>query len=628
MTSREATTETRGAETRTIAGYRLLLRLGTGSFSEVWEGCHEVSNERAAIKVLHKTASPAARAQFVKETRTLARLWHEHIASAFAFGDDYIVSALIEGTDLEQRLQTPIEPRLAIRITVQVGSALDYAHSNDVVHRDVKPSNILVDTNDNAFLADFGLATLEGDEALRGAGTIEYMPPEQAAKAPPHPSMDQYALARTLLQMLTGRTLPPIGEDAFRDWPSALPNALRDVLARALAENPKERFSRVSDFVDALGAIDLSAYPAPTVIAEPLRRSEPFAWVTAASSVVDHSALIKEARFSLVDVVERSGIDAERTEAFRRVSGYENLGWSLFTRTDRLGTPTTPEALARARGLVVMLPGMMYSRRSWSHIARAVLRDRAQTAVLTAEFLGFQESRYQENPPGTAYRTPRQQMSGILAWLELLGVRPIPTTIVGHSILTVPLLSMTDDELGPTTNRLAVTPIVAFANRQWQFDTLGVSVLEKHAKLLEWAVRPIVSSKIQNAVEALDPRWQVDALANVKVYPFATLGAFARYWRKAPTVAGEDMRRCKWLCGTEDPTVPLDAVARAQRESGFDQANLHWSINRGHYPHLPRADEPEASVRNVDQIVRLIGALQRDVDDGSSAVTSGTEISS
>lgn len=617
-----------GAPPRTIAGYRLLLRLGAGSFSEVWEGRHEVSDERAAIKVLHKTASPVARTQFIEECRTVARLWHEHIVGTFAFGSDYIVSALIEGTDLEQRLQTPIEPRLALRITVQIGSALDYAHSNDVVHRDVKPSNILVDTNDNAFLADFGLATLEGDEALRGAGTVEYMPPEQAAKAPPHPSMDQYALARTLLQMLVGRALPPIGEDAFRDWPTDLPSTLRDVVARALSANPKERFPRVSDFVAAASAIDLSAYPAPTVIAEELRRSDAFGWAKASSSVVEHSAQIAEARFSLVDVVARAGLDVDDVRAFQRVSGYADLGWSLFTRTDRLGAPTLPEALARARGLVVMLPGMMYSRRSWSHIARAVVRDRAQTAVLTAEFLGFQESRYQETPPGNAYRTPKQQMSGILAWLELLGVRPIPTTIVGHSILTVPLLSMTDDELGPSTNRLAVTPIVAFANRAWQFDTFGVSLLEKHSKLLEWAVRPMVAAKIKKAVGALDPRWQVDALANVKVYPCPTLGAFAPHWRRARTVSGEDMRRCKWLCGTEDPTVPLDAVARAQRETGFDQANLHWSINRGHYPHLPRADEPEASVRNVDQIVRLIGALQRDVDDGSSSVTSGTEIAS
>jgi len=224
-----------------VGDYQLMRRLGSGAMGEVWLGCHTTTGTLAALKLLRQSLKSRERVAktFDRERRAIGRLGHPHIVALFDVGKDWLATAYVDGTDLARRLKTPIDPATAVHLTLQVASALAHAHAYGVVHRDVKPSNILLDTAGNAFLADFGLALLpEALDDEHRVGTPAYMAPEQAAGALAGPAADQYALGRTLLEMLVGGTLPLDGVEALAELPAELPAALRAVVARATAVAP------------------------------------------------------------------------------------------------------------------------------------------------------------------------------------------------------------------------------------------------------------------------------------------------------------------------------------------------------------------------------------------------------
>jgi serine/threonine-protein kinase len=612
---------------RTVAGYRLLWRLGAGGFGEVWQGQHEQSGELAAVKLI-VSENAAARAQFRNEARAIARLWHPHIVNLFDVGDDFLVTAFIDGDDLRKRLRTPLDPALAIRMTAQIASALDHAHRNGVVHCDVKPANILIDANDSAYLADFGVATfLEGPgEEIRG-GTPAYMPPEQRAGERPTPAADQYALARTLLHMLL-LEIPPDGEGALALLPSRCPEPLRQALRRALDPDPGARFASMAELGAALEGVDVAALGHRSVLAAVQRPTAPYRWAAAALGVTASSPQVQEADFTLSSAAARGLIAADELARYTARSGYRDQGWTVYVRADRLGSPDRPEALARAASLVVILPGLAYSRHSWQPVAQAICRDNAQTAVIAVDVHGFGDSAYAESPPASERLTARGMMEGVLAWLDVLGLRAIPTCLVAHSLSTLPLLSVTDDELGPLTNRLAICPLVPFANPVWRRICFGAPLLDRWPRLLKWAIWPVNLSRLRSAMSELDGATRDAAVRELDRYPERTLGRAGRHWPVARPVPGEAMRRAKWLSGTADEIVPRRYTEAAATALGFDRGNLHWSISNDHYPHLPKREHPEETSRNIDQIARMVKLLLRDVDrpaemPASSGATEG-----
>ena len=182
-------------------GYQLKWLVGVGAAGQVWRAEHRVSAGEAAVKILSITASAAVRKAFVEEARVIASLAHPHIVSLYTSGEDYLVTAFIDGANLARRLLTPLSPAAAVRITMEICSALEHAHSRGVVHRDVKPENIVLDQRGTAYLTDFGLAALQSEGAAAPGGTRAYMPPDFTPYAP-DPREDQFALGRTLVEML------------------------------------------------------------------------------------------------------------------------------------------------------------------------------------------------------------------------------------------------------------------------------------------------------------------------------------------------------------------------------------------------------------------------------------------
>lgn len=207
-----------------IRGYRIFRLLGEGGMGCVYLAEDEMLERRVAIKMVTsaRTEDAATRQRFLREARAMATVEHPHVVRVYAFGEAlgqaYFVMEYVEGETLGQRLQrsprTAIQP--ALRIAREAAQALAAAWKRGIVHRDVKPSNILLDADDTTKVADFGLARAVGlhDAGVTGAGavvgTAHYMSPEQALGKDVDFRSDVYSLGIVLYEMLAGRR--PFGE--------------------------------------------------------------------------------------------------------------------------------------------------------------------------------------------------------------------------------------------------------------------------------------------------------------------------------------------------------------------------------------------------------------------------------
>ncbi len=268
---------------RIVGRYRLVARLAQGGMAEVWEAVDEVLTRPVAVKILlpHLAADKAFVARFRREAVSAARLSDPHIVSVYdtcSEGDvEAIVMELVRGTTLRDLLddQGHLHPRRAVEIAVQVADALEHAHGNGLVHRDVKPGNILLSDDGRVLVADFGIAkAAEGGadltEAGQVVGTAKYLSPEQVEGTPLDARSDVYALGVVLYEMLCGRA-PFTGDNAtttavarlnsqplrLRQVKAGIPRALEEIVMRAMARRPGDRYASAAALRAALEQVDL-----------------------------------------------------------------------------------------------------------------------------------------------------------------------------------------------------------------------------------------------------------------------------------------------------------------------------------------------------------------------------------
>lgn len=263
---------------RQIDEYTLVNIIGQGGMSAVYRAYQEELDRHVAIKILSDELAqdPAYKTRFQNEARMSAQLEHAHIVPVYDFGvqDEltYVAMRLLSGT-LTDKLYAATMMSLndVLVMLEQVAKALDYAHSRGIVHRDVKPSNIMFDDTDTAYLVDFGIAKAvqQADTGLTAEhmvlGTPSYMPPELWRGETPSGASDQYALAVVSYQILTGRL--PFSADTpssmmykhLNDTPPTatdvnpnLSSATATVLTRAMSKDVANRYPLVSNFVNAL----------------------------------------------------------------------------------------------------------------------------------------------------------------------------------------------------------------------------------------------------------------------------------------------------------------------------------------------------------------------------------------
>lgn len=265
-----------------LGRYDIVRVLGKGAMGVVYEGRDPNLDRRVAIKTirvqnLSKEAALEYEGRFRTEARSAARLHHANIVSVFDSGQDgdtaFLVMEFIQGDDLKHHLEHGVRfsVRAAVTVVYDLLMALDHAHRQNVVHRDVKPANILIEASGRIKLADFGVARIqEPDEANltqlgTGVGTPKYMSPEQAKGARVDSRSDVFSAGVVLYELLTG-VQPFTGDNQFvvinqivthtPPPPSALnpevPAALDEVMADALAKNPDDRFGSAREFALAL----------------------------------------------------------------------------------------------------------------------------------------------------------------------------------------------------------------------------------------------------------------------------------------------------------------------------------------------------------------------------------------
>lgn len=264
-----------------LGRYRIEEYLGSGSYAIVYRAIDVLLNRQVALKVLKPiwTADAEVFARFGREARAAANLIHPHIAWVLDIGEaegkHFLAIRYVDGLALDKYMQKqgPLAWNEAVRIVEQVGSALDFAHRQNMVHRDLKPQNILISASEGAVLTDFGLVKplLENSQlTYAGAivGTPQYIAPEIWRSQPASPASDQYALACVFIEMLTGKImfegalLETIiqkhlkAEHIIENLPAGLPAGLQAVLQRALAKEPAERFPNLAALVAALQALE------------------------------------------------------------------------------------------------------------------------------------------------------------------------------------------------------------------------------------------------------------------------------------------------------------------------------------------------------------------------------------
>ncbi len=288
--------------------YELQSLLGVGGMGEVYRAYDTAKDRTVAIKLLRAEMSADASFQerFRRESRIAARLQEPHVIPVHDFGEIngvlYIDMRLVEGDNVHKVLQQwgALDPARAVSIVGQVAAALDAAHASGLVHRDVKPENVLLTGNDFAYLVDFGIAHLGGDSGLTSAGaaigSCAYMAPERFTGGPVGPAADIYSLACLLYECLTGTTPFPTGEisqlmGAHIMSPPPRPSVTRPglgafdaVVARGMAKHPAERFSSAGELARAATAAATAAQ-VPTVVT-PVRAPRRPRWVFAAAAVV------------------------------------------------------------------------------------------------------------------------------------------------------------------------------------------------------------------------------------------------------------------------------------------------------------------------------------------------------
>ena len=289
-----------------LGPYRIVAPLGEGGMAAVYKAYQPGMDRYVAMKILprHFASDPQFVGRFEQEAKVIAKLQHPHVLPVFDYGEadgyTYIVMPFVETGTLTQLLQGKPLPLKQIRsILSQVGDALDYAHSRGIVHRDVKPSNVLIDTRGNCLLTDFGIAKIvEGTAKFTATGgvigTPAYMSPEQGMGETVDRRSDIYSLGVILYETATGRVpfdaetpiaivfkhindplLPP------RRLNPALPEALERVILKALAKRPEDRYAAAADMVWALQEaipdvrqVETAPVETPTAVSPPAARED------------------------------------------------------------------------------------------------------------------------------------------------------------------------------------------------------------------------------------------------------------------------------------------------------------------------------------------------------------------
>ena len=562
--------------------YRILEFIGAGGMSTVFRAYHAALDRYVAIKVLPEQISmdEELRQRFQQEVRVIARLEHPHILPVHDYGQDrdrlYLVMRYVDSGTLGERLaQGRLELGQISRVMHQVGSALAYAHRNGVVHRDIKPNNVLIDEQGNCYLSDFGLARVMA-VSIRltasgvGMGTPAYMSPEQGSGQPVDMRSDVYSLGVMLYEMATGQ-VPYQANTAMAVMlkhitdPLPLPSTLNpdlspgleQVIAKALAKDPNDRYQSVEKMLQAFDA-------AVGQVSEPLL---PLPNAPARKKRVPTSSATSKRRKLPWWALAAAGL------ALTLIVTFAVLGATSAVAERRQSMEATETAVAQA----------------W--IALAQTRNVTNTPLPTATDTATPT----DTPPPTPTETP----------VPTSTPTPAPTTPPPPTATDTPGPTPTVTRTPTSTHTPTITP--TFTPRPTSTPTP------------RWLAAPVLLAPADGTPfvgwEAkVDLRWsEVEGLREDEYYviriPFDDAGGVAEFWRKGTTLrlppqfslaeVGFDDRSYRWtvqtmLCQVNCDRILADEVKKQGSAVGetSEEGLFYWHPDLG----IPRTPKPSPTV--------------------------------
>ncbi len=366
---------------KTLGQFEIIEEIGRGGMATVYRARQRSVNRIVAVKILPPSLmhDPSFLERFTREVEVITQLEHPHILPIIDYGEaegvPYIAMRYLGGGSLEQRLRRGSPPLSEILKPMrQIAQALDHAHGQGVIHRDLKPGNIMLDESGNAYLSDFGIARVLGSQ-LTGSlivGTPAYMSPEQANGLPLDGRSDIYALGVVLFEMLTGRSpydaetpmamllkhisepMPPV-----RQFNPAIPAEVEQVISRATAKNPDSRYSSATQMITelesaaegrTLESTPATAQNAPRPVTASTSKTETMPEPTAAAST---ASALKQSQPRITEQIERT---ARRSVplwvvgllVLAVIGGVLVFSLGLDRREDRIEDIREPTAFPRA----------------------------------------------------------------------------------------------------------------------------------------------------------------------------------------------------------------------------------------------------------------------------------------
>ena len=389
----------------TLLHYRLVEQLGEGGMGVVWRAVDTTLDREVAIKFLPQAfaADPDRMARFEREAKVLASLNHPNVAGVYglhqAGGARFLAMELVRGQSLAEAIHRGLVPARTVELAVQIADGLAAAHRQGVVHRDLKPDNVMIDGDARPKLLDFGLAKTgtgaaseDAPTLLKGRtttqqgtlmGTVAYMSPEQAQGKPVDPRSDVFSLGIVLFEMATGRR-PFAGDNTvstltsiLRDTPARVssiapsaPQPLDKIVSRCLEKDPDRRYPDASGVRDDLRALQTQLISSPAGMALPSRRNR--------------LVLVSLAIVALIAL------------------GVLGAWWMRKSATERW---VRGEALPQLQGIVDRIQGLQEGRESWDAFVLARRIDEVAPGEPLVDSLRKKFSReivITSDPPGAA----------------------------------------------------------------------------------------------------------------------------------------------------------------------------------------------------------------------------------